>query len=251
MTIINPNTLFIGKNFIFLEECDSTNSYAVDVLSAKNIAEGTIIYTDSQRKGKGQKGNLWITEPKKNLTISLILMPKWLNTRLQFYLTKLVSVVLVDFLNENIQKGFKIKWPNDIYFDHKKVGGILIENVIRKSIWQYSVIGIGLNVNQDSFSIKNAISLSNITNKEYVLIELLEKICEKFEANYLKFIRNYKILDRGYLDLLYRRGDIVPYRDADKIINAELIGVTEIGKLVLKVDDEIKTYGLKEIEFIN
>jgi len=251
LTIINPNTLFIGKNFIFLDACESTNTYALDVLNSKNIAEGTLICTNNQTKGRGQQGNSWISEPNQNLIFSLILMPKWLKPNQQFYLTKIISIVIVDLLNKEIQNGFEIKWPNDIYYQDKKVGGILIENTINKQTLQNSIIGVGLNVNQKSFSLPQATSLATIAGKNFDFQILLEKISQSFEAKYLQLKQNVKTLDRHYLDLLYKRGDISWYEDKDGRFQAELIGVTEIGKLVLKVKETLKTYDLKEIKFVN
>lgn len=250
MTIINPNTLFIGKNFIILEECDSTNSYALDVLTSSNIAEGTIIYTNNQFSGKGQQGNKWVSEPNKNLTFSMILMPKCLKPTQQFYLNKLVSISIIEILNENVGNGFEIKWPNDIYYEDKKVGGILIENSITKSSFQQSVIGIGLNVNQENFDGLIATSLSNIKREQLDLKKMLESFCERFEANYLRFMKNPTCFDRMYLDVLYRRGEKHRFNDNDRDFEGEIIGVDELGKLVLEREGELKKYNLKEIKFI-
>lgn len=249
LTIITPNTLFIGKNYIYLDKCASTNSYLLDVLSSRNIAEGSLVFTDYQFSGRGQQGNTWLVEPNVNLTFSLVLMPKWLKPTEQFYLTKLVSVSLIQLLNSK-KNGFEVKWPNDIYFEGKKVAGILIENSIQKSEITQSVIGIGINVNQKDFQIDKADSLINILDSNLDRKKLLEEFCERLEANYLKFKSDFKSFDRLYLDNLYRRGEIHWFESNDGKFEAEIIGVSNIGKLKLKIKDELIEYAMKEVVFL-
>ena len=176
-------------------------------------------------------------------------MPKWLRPTHQFYITKLISVTLIQLLN-NLKEGFQIKWPNDIYFGNEKVAGILIENGVQKNTIQNSIVGIGLNINQKEFKVKNATSLTNIIVEELALNNLLEEFCERLEANYLKLKRDFKVFDRLYLENLYRRGEVHSFENGNGKFEAEIIGVNEIGKLKLNVGSELKEFGLKELMFI-
>src|ERR1043165_9220886 len=148
------STLFIGQNKVFLPETHSTNSYAIELLKNVNAIEGTVVYTHKQTQGKGQRGNSWIAEPQRNTTLSLILRPVFLNSKNTFYLSKITALALHDLLTEILDVGqfdIKIKWPNDILVNSKKIAGVLIENSILNEHLQWSVIGIGINVNQDNF----------------------------------------------------------------------------------------------------
>src|SRR3569832_312153 len=143
-------TLFIGQNAIYVKSLASTNSYASDLLRQIELSEGSLIYTFEQEKGRGQRGNSWESEPNKNLTLSLVLHPRFLHPFQQFLLTKITSLAVADLMAEvlafaNKSHKIHIKWPNDIYVDDKKIAGILIENYLRENTIQHSVIGVGIN----------------------------------------------------------------------------------------------------------
>ena len=146
---INPNTLFIGKKIVYLPNCHSTNDSALSILGSNDVFEGTTIITSRQTSGKGQKGNRWQSEPGKNLTFSIILKPGFLDVKQQFKLNFAVSLGIFDFLSSFFKSHVKIKWPNDIYYKDSKIAGILIENSIRSMKMQHSIVGVGLNVNQE------------------------------------------------------------------------------------------------------
>ena len=138
------DSLFPGANQIRLPSCHSTNDVASDLLAEGNIAEGTVIITDHQTKGKGQRGNSWESEPGKNLTCSLILKPKFLPVQKQFELTVVSSLAIVHTLRDLGLPNAQVKWPNDIYYGNAKIAGILIENTVRANHLEYAVVGIGL-----------------------------------------------------------------------------------------------------------
>ena len=249
------NTLFIGQNIIHLKSVDSTNSYASELLRQNSIPEGTLIYTGEQTNGRGQRGNVWESEPNKNISLSLVLYPKFLSTEKQFLLTKITSLAVADLMAEVLTstEKIKIKWPNDIYIDDKKIGGILIENSIRDSNLQSAVIGIGINVNQTVFKTKkNVTSLALITNKRFDLMELMEKLCEFFEARYLQLRANkLEAIDFDYLRRLYRFNIWTNFISKDITFEGKIIGVSVSGKLqILLKSEETKEFDLKEILFI-
>jgi BirA family biotin operon repressor/biotin-[acetyl-CoA-carboxylase] ligase len=158
----------IGNNLIELDITDSTNEYSKKLIKKGPVEEGTVILADFQTKGKGQKDGYWESEKGKNLTFSIILYPNFLDIQKQFYLSMSISIGIVEFLSHLSVKS-KIKWPNDICINNKKVAGILIENSIKRNIISSSIIGIGINVNQTEFksSAPNPTSLYLELNKTF------------------------------------------------------------------------------------
>jgi BirA family biotin operon repressor/biotin-[acetyl-CoA-carboxylase] ligase len=192
--------LFVGQNLVTLKEVDSTNSFLKNILSnSKPVPEGTVIMAEDQFAGRGQRENTWYAEPGKNLTFSILLNPLFVDVANQFDVTRMASMGVYDALEPLLNKDLKIKWPNDIYYKDKKLGGMLIENILAGSSIKHSVIGIGLNVNQENFpaTAGNATSLKQILQKDYDLKLLLSEICSHIEAYYLhlragrvEFVRN-------------------------------------------------------------
>ena len=147
-------TLFIGRNIIFLPQVNSTNSYAIEMLKNVNLAEGTLVHTAEQTEGRGQRGSVWKTEKTSNLTASLVLKPTFLDLKNQHYLYQISALACYDALAELLdssQFDIKIKWPNDILVNKQKIAGILIENNISNTQLSWSVVGVGFNVNQTIF----------------------------------------------------------------------------------------------------
>ena len=173
---IPANTLFIGKNLVFVPECPSTNTLALEISQQSPVKEGTVVITDSQTAGKGQRGNTWEARPELNLTFSVILKPGFLAINKQFYLNVLISLGLRDYLKEKTSVTAYIKWPNDILVHGKKISGILIENQLRGSLLLNSIAGIGLNLNQKEFGSRSATSLSLLTGNEFDRSEELPRI---------------------------------------------------------------------------
>lgn len=250
-------TLFIGQNAIHLTAVDSTNSYASEMLRQMKPVEGTIIYTFEQYKGRGQRGNSWYSEPNKNIALSLILHPTFMKIDEQFLLTKIVSLAVSDLMAELIKNSdakVKIKWPNDIYINDKKIAGILIENTVVEKHIQNSVIGIGINVNQTNFNSDSGIpvSLKLLTGTEFDLKQLISKLCGFLEARYLQLkAGKQEHLDHLYLQRLYRINEWKMYSANENIFEGRIHSVSKKGKLQIELHNtEIKEYDLKEITFL-
>ena len=252
-------TLFTGQNFIHLKSVDSTNSYAAELLRQNKQQEGTIICSFNQIAGRGQRGNKWLSEPNKNATFSIVLYPSFLQPDKQFLLTKVVSLAMADLMTEllNIAANshvVKVKWPNDIYVDKKKIAGILIENTLSEGAIKSSIVGIGINVNQTQFEGDfTATSLTNLTKVEYDLIQIVEKACEYIEARYLQLKAGKKQqIDAAYLNCLYQLGEKKKYLLPDeRIVDGQIEGVSAEGRLQLMIDGEgTKEFALKEIRFL-
>ena len=249
-------TLFIGQNKVFLPETESTNSYAIELLKNVNAIEGTVVYTHKQTQGKGQRGNSWNAEPERNVTLSLILKPNFLNSKNTFYLSKITALALHDVMTENLndsQFDIKIKWPNDILVDRKKIAGVLIENSFLNESVQWSVAGIGLNVNQSDFGTLNtAVSLNLLTDKNYSLETVMESLFAHFEKWFLRLKRQeLKLIDNSYQKLLFGLNTIGEFEHKGNRFKASVQGVNGSGLLQLKTENgEIKTFEIKEVSFI-
>lgn len=180
--------LFIGTNVILLEAVDSTNNYARQLVRDKMPIEGTLVLADEQTEGRGQRTNSWVTEAHLNFTGSYILRPAFLAAKDQFMLSASVALAVFDLVSEILEKEtVKIKWPNDILVNGKKIAGILIENSLRGINLDNSIVGIGINVNQSHFPKGlNATSLKAISDKDFELDEFIPILNSKLEKRYLQ-----------------------------------------------------------------
>ncbi len=245
------NTVFIGKKALFLPVCSSTNEMAAGLIAEKNTADGTVIYTDKQLQGKGQRGNTWESEAGQNLSFSIIFEAGFIHPEDNFFLTQITSLALIDFLEDYISVGLKIKWPNDIVYFEKKIAGILIENYIQRNRIEWSIVGIGLNINQVNFKAPNAVSLAGICNQTFNRNELLSLLLQKIEKRYFQLKRlQYEKLHQDYLRNLYWRDEIHVFHTEEGYFNGKIAGVNKRGKLHVKVEDGDRYFDLKEVKFI-
>ena len=181
-------TLFTGRHYTFLPEIDSTNSYLSSILRNISLPEGSVIRTFKQYAGRGQKDTIWESQSGKNLLLSFLFYPSFIPPADIFSLNKTFSLGVYDFVSKFLGKKVSIKWPNDIYWEDKKIGGLLIENSINSAVVTYSILGLGLNINQKNFSkgISNPTSFINVKKKVYDLEDLFVSLCSFIEARYLE-----------------------------------------------------------------
>jgi BirA family biotin operon repressor/biotin-[acetyl-CoA-carboxylase] ligase len=247
--------LFVGQNFITLKEVDSTNNFLKELLSnSKPLMEGTVIMAENQYAGRGQQQNTWFAEPGKNLTFSLLLKPNFLPVTAQFDLIRAISLGVFDAMEPLLGDKLKIKWPNDIYYGDKKLGGMLIENLVQAGQIKSSVIGIGLNVNQERFAdgLSNAISLKQILHQDYDLKTLLSEICRHIEAWYLNLKAGKTFFVREtYLSRLYWLNEQRSFKTPDDIFFGTIKNVKDNGLLVVDNNEKELEFSLKEIEFVH
>lgn len=247
---IPASTLFLGKNLLFMPECHSTNSWALELCQQSCPPEGTVVITNQQLSGRGQRGNSWESEPGMNLTFSLILKPTFLAIKDQFMLSIVTSLAVRDYLAELLKKSVQIKWPNDIIVNEFKICGILIENHLVGGRVCNSVVGVGLNVNQTSFASRKATSIAMVEKSTYNLQNVLERLLSVFEARYLQLRHNnIAMLRDDYLAHLYRRHVISSFTAMGKEFKGEISGIDEQGKLQVLIDGKKKTFDNKEIAF--
>ena len=204
---------------------------------------------DVQTQGKGQRGNIWLSESGKNLLCSFVFKPDNLSVENQIALTWVTSLSLLQTLRKfNIEA--KIKWPNDVFVGGKKIAGILIENQLQGSRICCSIIGIGLNVNQTFFEDLNATSLLLETNQivepRTFLNLLAHEMNEQFELIYSS---NFELLKSEYEANLFQMNELRSYEDEFGEFVGKIIGTTNEGKILIEKSNAIQSYGLKEVVF--
>jgi BirA family transcriptional regulator, biotin operon repressor / biotin---[acetyl-CoA-carboxylase] ligase len=245
--------LFIGNNLIELDVVDSTNNYAANLLVQTKLVSGTAIMTHFQTGGRGQRGSDWVSEPGKNLLFSIVLNGHFINSENYFLLSKSVAIGINEALEELSGKTGFVKWPNDIYIDQKKIGGILIENQWKGSLLEVAIVGIGINVNQVSFDdLQGVTSLSLLGSKNYDLRLVLTKVFEKIEFYYNLLKRgDVNQINQIYFNHLMFSNEWKTYNSNKGKIEGKIIEVKENGLLVLKLrNKELMTFEFKELQFI-
>lgn len=245
----------IGSHIIRLDRIDSTNTYLLNHIDQQHFPNGTLVITTDQYRGKGLNKNTWESEPGKNLTFSFLLYPDFLSPEQQFMLNVFVSLGIYDFINQlGINSKVKIKWPNDVYLGEQKVCGILINNTIKGSEIAYTVIGIGINVNQAQFTsdAPNPVSLKQITGFDYNLDTCLHQLLDRLNKRLIDLASGQILkLNQDYRDALYRLRIPSKFVHKNHFIEGEILGVSQYGQLKIKNQfGEICHYGFKEIEFL-
>jgi BirA family biotin operon repressor/biotin-[acetyl-CoA-carboxylase] ligase len=250
---ILANTIFLGKDVHFLSECHSTNDKAIQMIKEKVAHEGTVIICEHQTHGKGQRGNKWLSEKGLNLTFSLVLKPNFMDLSEQFYLNMAISNSIRKLFQEYIPD-VKVKWPNDLIVpEYGKIGGVLIENTFSSDGWEFAVVGIGLNINQQVFESPKATSLAKITGNQFDLKELFRLLVTQIEQGYLFLKRgNWAQIKSEYLFNLYLKDQWSFFKDDRGEFKGLISGVSKEGKLELELESgDIELFGLKEIVFLN
>ncbi|MCD7710799.1 MAG: biotin--[acetyl-CoA-carboxylase] ligase [Porphyromonadaceae bacterium] len=240
---------------VSLPEIDSTNAEMHRRMSlVPDLPHGTTVVAEYQTAGRGQQGNRWESQAGMNLTFTLLLRPRYITAAQSFILSQLVSLSIVEVLSRYLP-GTVIKWPNDIYYGDSKLAGILIENRLQGETLDSSIVGIGLNINQLSFStsLPNPVSLSQIIEHSVDREELLSLLVETISRTVADYIPadEAAVADR-YRASLYRGKGFYPYFDllAREPIRAEIAGVDSSGTLSLRTESgEIRRYLFKEVQY--
>lgn len=244
--------MIIGSNIIFKESLPSTNSYLDELLKSRDLQEGTIVHANYQTDGRGQIGNRWLSEDGKNLLMSVLLMPVMIEPDDQFIISRMLSLAVCDFLRRYIPVCC-IKWPNDIYVNNDKIAGMLIENTLMEEKIQYSIAGIGLNINQEKFpaEVPNAVSLALLTGEKHDTGICLQQLASNLDYRYKQMQSDPDKIKDDYYCLLYRFNETYKFRDQDGIFNGRIVSISDSGKLkILRLPGEIREYSYKEVDFI-
>jgi len=240
--------------YLHISETTSTNVLMKELLRNNNLAEGFVVHTDYQSRGKGQGSNSWESAKGKNLLFSLLLRPHHIAIEEHFIISQIVSLGIIDVLrglHPEFKSALTIKWPNDIYWQNKKLGGILIENTLQGKIINVSVIGIGLNINQEKFysNAPNPVSLEQITGKEYPIEMILEAFTRNILHNYHEM--NPKLIRKKYMENLYRKTAFHTFYANEQSFSARILDIETDGRLMLEDSKgKVTGYYFKEVAFV-
>ena len=239
--------------YIHLEQIDSTNAYLQRQQSEHDI-RNWVVSADEQTAGKGMGSNGWESEVGKNLTFSLALDMGFLPAERQFLLSEAVPLGIIEVLDPLLpSEKLSIKWPNDIYFENRKLAGILINSTIKANMMDVSIIGIGLNVNQMQFQDwpTHPISLKMVTGKHYNLQALLEQIAERILIKVQQLQSTPTAIEQNYLKRLFRYRTWADYEIEGKVLRLFMTGIDSFGRLqLLDTENKPHCFDIKEIRFI-
>jgi len=240
---------------IKLDTVVSTNSFLKDLSVSAALENFTVVVTQKQTKGRGQQKNKWLSEPYKNLTFSVFTSLKDVKIIHKKYLNFAISLAIYRVLfDKNIPK-ISIKWPNDLMVANKKICGILIENTFFGDQIKSTIVGIGLNVNQEKFpnSLRNVTSLKLATLKETDLNLLLHEILAELKTN-IKLLesKDFHLLEKQYLNVLYKKNIPTMFKTSkDEIFMGIISGISDQGNLQIQLeDDSVKEFGIKEVSML-
>ncbi len=274
------NTL--GKPFIELQSVDSTNNYAFKQIHAGLAHHGTAYFAREQTAGKGQRGKTWSAAKDSSLILSIVIDPGPLLLTQQFHLSACVALAVCEFFSKYAGNSTRIKWPNDLYWQDRKAGGVLIENIIGgrnpiatgsqpdsyrvrsqrhqiptvdtpvSSQWLWAVIGIGININQQVFPAEliNPVSLKQLTGRDFSPVEMAKELCMVLDTKYNDHIRSgFDPIYSSYLSLLYKKDEQVKLKKGSRVFEATIKSVSPGGKLIVQhaVEEE---FDFGEIEWI-
>lgn len=239
---IKLNTEFIGRNFIYADEVVSTNTLLLDKKNNYN-SNGTVLLAEKQTKGRGRKDRVWYSAPESNLTFSILLTKDRLLFNSINFLNFAASLSVATAIENLYQLKTSLKWPNDVLINSKKTSGILIESISQGSKIERVVIGIGVNVNQNSFqgtfnypptSIRN--ELGHNVDREKLMAEILnnfETLIEKIKVDKKELLKDWKLR----CDMI---GEKISIMENDKEIFGIFDDIDDEGFLLLKTKDKIE-----------
>ncbi|MDE5790926.1 MAG: biotin--[acetyl-CoA-carboxylase] ligase [Muribaculaceae bacterium] len=241
--------------YVTLPEAGSTNTWCRE--HASELSAPVVVRAVAQSAGRGQRGNSWESAPGQNLTFSILWHPEGVAPAEQFSISEAVALGVVAYLRlRGIEA--KVKWPNDLYVGDRKICGILIEHSLLGSMLERSVIGVGINVNQEEFlsDAPNPVSMRQLTGRTFELPVELTVIVEEI-ASCLEVISTAdgrEKLHSNFLKCLWRGdGEEYPFRDVkeNRLFTGVIEGVEPAGFLLVrsKEDGELKKYAFKEVEF--
>ena len=242
--------------FIELHTVDSTNNYALRQIHAGLAQHGMAVFSHEQSAGKGQRGKKWLSARGLNIAISILLKPAPLALTDQFRLSACVALSVYELFRKYAGDNVAIKWPNDLYWKDRKAGGILIESIVKSrettvgsresgvgsqqstvGNWEWAVVGIGININQDSFppGLPNPVSLREITEKKSEPVELAKELCRIFNSRFDELIHaGFENIYRQYVAHLYKLDQKVKLKKDNRVFEATIKGVSKSGRLIVQ-----------------
>jgi BirA family biotin operon repressor/biotin-[acetyl-CoA-carboxylase] ligase len=248
---LQPVNNAIGESFVELLQVESTNNYATALAHAGLAQHGMVVFAHEQLKGKGQRNKQWLARKGENITLSIVIQPQHLSLSQSFLLSMCFALGVQQFFKQYAGDETKVKWPNDIFWCDRKAGGILIENIIAGSQWKYAIVGIGLNINQTSFDeiTQNAVSLKQISRKEFNVLAIAKEMCSVLDGYYKKMKESPKSIVKDYHQHLYKRNELVKLKKGNKLFEALIKGVSSTGQLITEHGTE-ELFDVGEVEWM-
>jgi BirA family transcriptional regulator, biotin operon repressor / biotin---[acetyl-CoA-carboxylase] ligase len=250
---LKNNKLFLLE----LDEVESTNNYAMGWIQGRllpkghnGVMNGMAVLAYHQTEGKGQRGKNWQSPKGESLSLSIVLKPDFLLATQGFSLLSAIAVAVANVLESYMGDETKIKWPNDLFWRNRKVGGILIENVVKGTHFSYAVAGIGINVSQKSFPpfLENPVSIKQVTGKELSIKDLALKIQQAVvDAVEMLEINTAAFYD-AYNQKLFKRDQTVRLKKESRVFETIIKGVNEQGEL-LTGENGLMTFQFGEVEW--
>lgn len=232
-------TRVVGRRIMFFQNLGSTMDEA-DRHGAAGVVDGTVVVAETQKASRGRFGRTWVSQPG-NLYFSVVFYPTLMALPL---LSPLAGVAVVRAIAKTTSLRPRIKWPNDVLIDGKKVAGILVESVISGEEVRYAVLGIGVNVALDPAELgelsTTATSLNATTEREVPREDLLRRLLQELDGLYLALRKGESPIEewRGLLDSLGCRITASGGRESPAgIVEGITEGVDELGNLQLRLDD--------------
>jgi BirA family biotin operon repressor/biotin-[acetyl-CoA-carboxylase] ligase len=238
---------------IELQQTDSTNNYAMQMVRDGMAQNGQAVLAYHQTAGKGQRTKSWISEDGKGLNLSILASAEFLTPANGFPLLAATAVAVTEELFETTGKEFKIKWPNDLYWNDRKAGGILTQSVIQGSVWKWAVIGIGINVLQENFpsELPNPVSLKQISGTNIDIRTLAENIRNRLMQHLVKLkAEGFDQIHGEYLKRLYKLEKNVLFKYKDQEMNLFIRGVSKEGMLETGNEEHVQ-YAFGELEWVH
>ena len=239
-------------NIIKLNAISSTNEYLKKKHKSSNCKDGDLVWAKEQTQGKGQREKRWLSQKGKSLTISIYKEFNKFKVSDSFILNTIISLSIVKTLKIIGLKDVRIKWPNDIMSGNKKIGGVLIENFLKSEFISSSIIGIGLNINEEKFEdLPNATSLYMEINQKFKLKKILNILIQEL----LKFFnlqedKQNMIIDM-YSSYLWKLNIASDFKQENNLLKAKVKGINSSGNLILEMPDgSISAFNSNEIKMI-
>ena len=237
---IGDATRWAGQEIVCFTETDSTNVRARK-LGENGAAHGTLVVAEQQTAGRGRRGRGWESPAGSSIYMSLLLRPEFLPNKAPM-LTIVMAYSVATALREQTGLDFRIKWPNDIVLNGKKVVGILTEMSTEIEYINHVVIGVGINVNTEAFPEEicaTATSIRRESGKTWRRAELIAAILRQFEVQYERFVKEEDLayLREAYDAILVNCNREVRIRGEKDGYRAVALGIDDQGELLVRKED--------------
>lgn len=241
----------IGDPIIAFDTLESTNKTAAELLNLSKVQHGAVILAREQTAGRGQRGRSWVAQPGLDLMMSVVLKPARLRAEEQFVLGKIAALAVADVASSLVTGDVRIKWPNDVLVERRKLAGILIKNEVVGELVQSAVIGIGFNANSTGFPEElMATSIFLETGRMVDLKVLLGHVCAALQKWWVEWEQGQGGHAEAYTEQLWARGRWAEFLLDGRSIAARPMDVDAHGRLIVEHEGgEVKAYGLDRLRF--